>query len=88
MSGLPPFAVYLSAALIGGIGVAYLIARLRRVQTARSLGIAWLAVSFICLGFLALDRLVGVAYSQGLYMAISLTVLVGTAAGLALRRAR
>jgi hypothetical protein len=87
MSGLAPITVYLSFALLGVVGLVWLGLRIAE-RSSRPAGIAFASMGALCFGFLALDKFVGVGYAKGFYMAVALTLVVGLAAGLALRRPR
>lgn len=88
MSGLAPAAVYLSACLILGIGALWLVAKLLKWPSTRTVGVVFLAVAALCIGYLSIEKFVGVHYTKGFYLAIALTALVGTGTGFALRRGR
>jgi len=88
LSGLAPAAVYLSACLIGGVGALWLIAKLFRWPSTRTLGVVWVAVTALCVGYLSIEKFVGVHYTQGFFLALGLMAVVGTGTGLALRRGR
>ena len=89
MSGLAPATVYITLGVSAALGLAWLIARIVKANTvARHLGVAFWGATAICLSFLVLDKMVNVGYSKGLYAAIAITVAVGIAAGLTIRKAR
>ncbi len=88
MSGLAPASVYLSACLILGTGVLWVVAKLLKWPTTRTIGVVLLAVATLCIGYLAIEKFVGVHYTQGFYLAMALMAVVGTGTGLALRRGR
>ena len=88
MSGLAPAAVYLSACLFLGIGALWIVGKLFRWPSTRTIGVLWVAVAALCVGYLSIEKFVGVHYTKGFYLAMALTALVGTGTGLALRRGR
>jgi len=88
MSGLAPMAVFLSAAAIGATGMLWLASRILKWSAARIFDIAFAGVTAICIGYLAIDKFVGVGYTKGFYMSLALFATVGVLSGLALRRAR
>lgn len=88
MSGLAPAAVYFSACLILGIGALWLVAKLLKWASTRTIGVVFLAVAALCIGYLSIEKFVGVHYTKGFYLAMALMAVVGTGTGLALRRGR
>ena len=88
MSGLAPITVYLSAALILGFGLLWVVAKALKWGTTGSIGVLFAALSAICIGYLAIEKFVGVHYTTGFYLAVALMLAVGLGAGLALRRSR
>jgi hypothetical protein len=88
LSGLAPAAVYLSACLILGIGALWVVAKLLKWPSTRTVGVLFLAVTGICVGYLSIEKFVGVHYTQGFYLAMALMAVVGMGTGFALRRGR
>jgi high-affinity nickel permease len=88
VSGLAPVAVYVSAFLIGLLGLLWLVSSVLKWTGAAKMGIAFAAVTSICVGYLAIEKFVGVHYTAGFYWAVALMLAVGVGAGLALRRSR
>jgi hypothetical protein len=88
LSGLAPIAVYLSVSLIVGLGLLWVVAKALKWGATYVIGLALASVSTICIGYLAIEKFVGVHYTSGFYMAVALMLVVGVGAGLALRRNR
>jgi uncharacterized membrane protein len=88
MSGLAPAAVYLSAVLIAVCGVVWFVAKATKQAWTAIAGVTFAAVSTVCIGYLAIEKFVGVHYTKGFYMSASLLVVVGVVSGIALRRNR
>ena len=88
MSGLAPVTVYLSACLIAGLGLSWIVAKTLKWSSAGLLGIVFAAVAVICVGYLTIEKFVGVHYTSGFYMAVALMLVVGVGTGLSLRRNR
>lgn len=81
-------AVYIAAALMGAVGLLWLVAKALNWDSAHIIGIAFAGVAAICVGYLAIEKFVGVGYTRGFYMSMALVAIVGALSGLALRRAR
>jgi hypothetical protein len=87
LSGLAPGMVNLSAFLIGSATLIWLMLKMSG-RTTRIATIAWVCIMVLCLGYLAIDKLIGVGYTKGFYAVLALTLATGTAGGFALRRTR
>jgi hypothetical protein len=88
VSGLAPIAVYLSAILIGCLGLLWIVSKLLKWSAAGMIGVAFSAVTLLCVGYLAIEKFVGVHYTTGFYMAMALFLIVGIGTGLVLGRTR
>ena len=88
MSGLAPSTVLICLAVVSVLGLVWLVLKLTRNPNAGVMAIVWFCAAALCLGYLAIDKLIGVGYTKGFYVLVSLTIATGLGCVLALRRAR
>jgi len=87
VSGLAPESVYVAVALAVTLALGWCVAKgIRARRATRVLAISFGGVATVSALFLIIDKTVGVGYTEGLYLAIAVMVLVGICAGVALRR--
>ena len=71
-----------------GLGCAWLALKVTKNPHSRVALVAWICGSILSLGYLAIDKLIGVGYTKGFYGVIALTLVTGVGGGLALRKYR